>query len=62
MLHVFVDHSVIEVYANGSACLTTRVYPLRAESVGVELFARGGPAELRKLDVWEMRSIWPGGA
>jgi beta-fructofuranosidase len=59
VLHVFVDHSVVEVFANGRACLTTRVYPSRADSVGVELFARGGPAQLDKLDVWEMRSIWP---
>jgi beta-fructofuranosidase len=57
-LQVFVDHSVIEVYANGRACLTSRVYPSRADSIGVELFARGGSARLRKLDVWEMGSIW----
>ena len=26
-LHIFVDRSVIEVFANGRACLTARVYP-----------------------------------
>ena len=55
---IFVDHSVVEVYANTRACLTSRIYPSRAESIGVELFGRGGPAQLRKLDVWEMGSIW----
>jgi beta-fructofuranosidase len=58
-LHIFVDHSVIEVFANGRACLTTRVYPSRADSVGVELFARGDQADLERLDCWEMASIWP---
>jgi beta-fructofuranosidase len=61
-LQIFVDHSVVEVYANTSACLTTRIYPSRADSVGVELFARGGPARLENLDVWEMGSIWAGEA
>jgi beta-fructofuranosidase len=57
-LHIFVDHSVVEVYANSKACLTSRIYPSRADSVGVELFARGGPAQLQHLDFWQMDSIW----
>jgi beta-fructofuranosidase len=61
-LQIFVDHSVVEVYANAKACLTSRIYPSRADSVGVELFARGGPAYLQKLDVWEMGSSWAGNA
>ncbi len=61
-LQVFVDHSVVEVYANARACLTSRVYPSRADSVGIELFARGGPARLEKLEAWEMGSIWDSNA
>jgi beta-fructofuranosidase len=57
-LQVFVDCSVVEVYANARACLTSRVYPSRADSLQVEVFALGGPAHLRQLDVWEMGSIW----
>ena len=57
-LHVFVDHSVVEVYANRQACLTTRIYPSRSDSVGVEVFAAGGVAELQQLDAWELRAIW----
>jgi beta-fructofuranosidase len=57
-LHIFVDCSVVEVYANARACLTSRVYPSRDDSLGVELFARGGPVQLQTLDVWEMGSIW----
>jgi beta-fructofuranosidase len=57
-LQVFVDHSVIEVYANARTCLTSRIYPSRADSVGLELFALRGPAHLRKLDAWEMGSVW----
>lgn len=57
-LHVFLDHSVIEVFANEQVCITGRVYPSRADSVGIALAAHGGGAQVNRLDVWELRSIW----
>ena len=57
-LRVFIDRSVIEVFANDRQCLTVRVYPGRDDSRGVSLFARGGGARLVSLDCWQMRSIW----
>ena len=57
-LRVFLDRSVIEVYANARATLTSRIYPSRDDSLGVELFAREAPARLKQLDVWEMASVW----
>jgi beta-fructofuranosidase len=56
-LRVFVDHSVIEVFANGRLCLTSRVYP-SATSLGVALFAQGGGVDVPAIDAWNMRSIW----
>ncbi len=56
-LRVFVDRSVIEVFANGRLCLTSRVYPSEA-SLGVALFAQGGSVDVRAIDVWNMKSIW----
>jgi beta-fructofuranosidase len=56
-LRVFVDRSVIEVFANGRLCLTSRVYP-SATSLGVALFAQGGSVDVPTLDIWTMRSIW----
>jgi beta-fructofuranosidase len=39
-LHIFVDRSVIEVFANGGrACHTYRTYPHRADAIGVSMFA-----------------------
>jgi beta-fructofuranosidase len=60
-LQVFVDHSVIEVFANGHTTLTSRIYPTRSDSLGVELVAQGGSAQLSSLDIWEMAAIWPRG-
>ncbi len=56
-LHMFLDRSVIEVFANYRLCMSSRVYPSRADSIGVGVFAHGGSARIKVLDVWEMRSI-----
>ncbi len=57
-LHIFLDGSIIEIFANGRACLTARIYPSQPESIGVDLFARGGTVHMRRLDCWQMASIW----
>ena len=57
-LHVFLDRSVVEVFANGGRCLTNRVYPSRADSLGVVAVAQGGTARLTALESWGMASIW----
>ena len=57
-LRVFVDRSVVEVFANERVCLTSRIYPTRADSLAVSLTAARGQARLVSFDVWEMASIW----
>ena len=57
-LHIFVDRSVVEVFANNRQCLTKRIYPARQDSRGVQLFTRGGSAKLKSIDVWDMAAIW----
>lgn len=59
-LRVFIDRSVVEVFANGRQYLAMRVYPGRADSLGVSLRAQGQDAVLRRLDAWHMRSIIKG--
>lgn len=56
-LHVFLDHSVLEIFANERAVLASRIYPTREDSLGIAILARGGTANLRTLDVWEMQSV-----
>ena len=56
-LRIFVDRSILEVFANDRQCLTVRVSPELEDSTGVSLFARGAAAKLVSLDAWQMRSI-----
>ena len=58
-LRIFIDRSVVEVFVNGKLYLAMRVYPGRKDSVGVSVRAQGQDAVLRKLDAWQMQSIWP---
>lgn len=52
-MRVFVDRSVIEVFANGRAAMTLRTYPPDGCD-GVALYAEGGEANLVSCDVWEL--------
>ncbi|WP_436927498.1 glycoside hydrolase family 32 protein [Halosimplex amylolyticum] len=56
-LRVFVDKSIVEVFANGRETLTTRVYP-DPENTGIALSAHRGTARLESLDIWDMENIW----
>ncbi len=57
-LRVFVDRSVVEVFANGRQCVALRVYPGRKDSAGVSLRAQGQGATLNWLDSWQMENIY----
>ncbi len=57
-LRIFLDRSVLEVFANDRMCLTSRIYPTRKDSVGVAVFAEGGNARVVSMTAWDMRSIW----
>lgn len=52
-LRIFLDRSIIEVFANGQ-CVTQRIYPTRNDSKGVVLFAEGGFIEIESLQAWQM--------
>lgn len=53
-LRVFLDRSVLEVFANGRQCLTQRIYPSRPDSLNVRIFACGGQARVNELHAWDI--------
>ena len=62
-LHIFLDHSVLEVYADDGRVGITRVLNAapapegHGVAQGVAVFARGGQAEFTFLRTWQMKSI-----
>ena len=61
-LHVLVDWSSVEVFADdGKIVLTDQIFP-DPSSQGIEAFSNGGNAILTSLDVKQMKSAWPSGS
>ena len=53
-LRVFLDRSILEVFANRRQCLTQRLYPTRPDSLDVVLVSEGGDCEVELVNVWDM--------
>ncbi len=57
-LHIFVDWSSIEVFANnGVPVITNRIFP-DPESRDIQVFSQGGTATIEQIDFWTLRSTW----
>lgn len=57
-LRIFIDKSVVEVFANGKQCVAVRVYPSRDDSVGFSICSHGQSSELKSLEAWQMKNIY----
>jgi len=57
-LRVLIDTSIIEVFANGRACVAVRMFPTSPRSVFARLKSHGGSAALIAGRAFALRSIW----
>ncbi len=53
-LRVFLDKSIMEVYANGRQCITQRIFPTRDDAVGVKLIADGAASTVHRIEAWDL--------
>jgi beta-fructofuranosidase len=53
-LHLFLDRSVLELFTNSAQALSTRLYPTREDSTGVDVYASDRETTVERLDVWEL--------
>ena len=56
-LRIFLDRSVLEVFANRRQCVTHRTYPARGDSLGIRLFTRGAQVKVQSVDIWDMEPV-----
>ena len=59
-LRIFIDRTLVEVFANRRVCLSAWSYPRQEEGGFVRLSAVGGSALVESIDVWEMEE-WKDG-
>ncbi|MFC4324314.1 GH32 C-terminal domain-containing protein [Litchfieldia salsa] len=55
-LHIYLDCSMVECYANELKSLTTRVYSSSLDAKGLEIWGNGNFTVV-SMDAWEMKSI-----
>lgn len=53
-LRVFLDKSLLEVFANGRQCMTQVIYPTLRDAVNVQVFAIDAPIKIEKLKAWNV--------
>ncbi|MFH1737922.1 MAG: glycoside hydrolase family 32 protein [bacterium] len=57
-LHIFIDRSVMEVFADKGRISVTRIIDPGQRGMSIECFAESGEARVKSLEVWELASIW----
>lgn len=56
-VQIFMDASMIEIFVNGESSFATRSYPEGEESLGFDMYAKGGTAIASKVEVWQMNRM-----
>jgi sucrose-6-phosphate hydrolase SacC (GH32 family) len=59
-LRVFLDKSMIEVFANDRQAAVV-LYKYAPENLGISFFSKGGDVLVKEVKSWKMRSIWSAG-
>ncbi len=52
-LHIFIDKSIVEVFANDRQAMARMIYPTLNGKI-ISLFSRGGDADVRSLKLWQL--------
>lgn len=58
-LNIFLDRSIIEVFANGRQAVTQMVYPKLETSVGIKVFSGNDALAVRNIRCWTMAETNP---
>jgi sucrose-6-phosphate hydrolase SacC (GH32 family) len=53
-LRIFLDKSMLEVFANGRQCITQVVYPIQEDAVNIEVFSEDAPIKVNKIKSWKL--------
>jgi sucrose-6-phosphate hydrolase SacC (GH32 family) len=57
-LRIFIDRSILEVFANGRQCMTQRIYPSLPISLHLGLFSQHKKVLVQNMQVWELMTTY----
>lgn len=58
-LTLFLDRSSVEVFGNDGRAVLTDIILTSSDSLGMQLYADDGIAQLRSLQIWSLRPVFP---
>ena len=58
-LDIFIDRSILEIFANSEICLTQRIYPTHEDSKHFSLFTNDAAVDVIDIQKWEMDQTNP---
>lgn len=53
-LRIFLDKSMLEVFANGRQCVTQVLYPTLADAINVQAFSEDAPINVKQVKSWKL--------
>jgi beta-fructofuranosidase len=53
-LRIFLDKSIVEVFANDRQCLTQVIYPSLGDAIHIQVFADDAPIRVEELKTWKI--------
>ena len=53
-LRVFLDKSMLEVFANGRQCITQVIYPTLKDAVDIQVFAEDASIKIEEVKAWQL--------
>ena len=53
-LRIFLDKSMLEVFANGRQCITQVLYPTQKDAIGVQIFTDDAPIKVESIKAWKL--------
>lgn len=53
-LRVFLDHAMLEAFANGRQCITQVIYPTLDDALGIQVFCDDGSIQVEAVEAWEL--------
>jgi beta-fructofuranosidase len=56
-LHVYLDYSIVEAYANELKSVTTRAYPSDTDAFGIQVWG-DGTLNIKYLEIWKLKGIY----
>ncbi len=56
-LRIFMDRSIVEIFANERLCVTQRIYPSRTDSLGISFRTVGSDLEITSGKFWELECV-----